>query len=403
MPLTLYRLRDESELTQKWMGNASFAFLAGKRPEAYDIRDYSAELSPADVPPGSAIVVKMLGHLLDRVKWVFRQPGVRDWIAAGIPVVFDDSTEASLSGAEQWAWFRRTLQDENLPPGRFVWLQQNVRGPDDCAAAFRGETQHQVRSVVVHYWMHRLRIDAVDVPARPQAGQREKRFLCLNYKLRTHRAALLGWLLREGLFDRGLVSFGWQMPGTTNFRWKTFEEFEAFALGDFPGFAAEIAENRTLMQQPEVLGEGTVQARQVRWDIHARAGFSLVSETEMRSGDTLRFTEKTLKALAAWHPVVVAGNAGVLGLLREHGFQTFAPWIDESYDLIAAREERLRAVLGQAKRLIEMPEPEFDRLLAEMEPVLAHNHRHFMDGLPAIMDQQHAAFQRAVAELVSGA
>ena len=30
---------------------------------------------------------------------------------------------------------------------------------------------------------------------RPQAGQREKRFLCLNYKLRTHRAALLGWLL----------------------------------------------------------------------------------------------------------------------------------------------------------------------------------------------------------------
>ena len=32
MPLTLYRLRDESELTQKWMGNASFAFLAGLRP-----------------------------------------------------------------------------------------------------------------------------------------------------------------------------------------------------------------------------------------------------------------------------------------------------------------------------------------------------------------------------------
>ena len=403
MPLTLYRLRDESEQTQKWMGNASFAFLAERRPAEYDVRDFSAALSPADCPPGSVIVVKMIGVLLDRVKWVFRQPGVRDWIAAGIPIVFDDSTEASISGAEQWKWFRRTLQDENLPPGRFVWLQQNVRGPEDCAATFRDQTHHRVESVVVHYWMHRLRIDAVDVPGRPEAGQREKRFLCLNYKLRTHRAALLGWLLREGLVERGLVSVAWQMPGTTNFRWKTFEEFETFALEEFPGFAAEIAANRTLMTQAQVLGEGTVQARLVRWDIHARAGFSLVSETEMRSGDTLRFTEKTLKALAAWHPVVVAGNAGVLGLLREHGFQTFSPWIDESYDLIEGREERLRAVLAQAKRLVEMSEDAFDRLMAEMEPVLAFNHRHFMEGLPAIMDGQHAAFQRAVAGMIAGA
>ena len=403
MPLTLYRLRDESELTQKWMGNASFAFLAGLRPAEYDVRDYSAALVPADCPPGSVIVVKMLGQLLDRVKWVFRQPGVRDWIAAGIPIVFDDSTEASISGAEQWTWFRRTLQDENLPPGRFVWLQQNERGPEDCAATFQGDAHHRVEAVVLHYWMHRLRIDAVDAPARPDARQREKRFLCLNYKLRTHRAALLGWLLREGLFERGLVSFAWQMPGTTNFRWKTFEEFEAFAVADFPGFAAEIAANRTLMPQATVLGEGTVQARLVRWDIHARAGFSLVSETEMRSGETLRFTEKTLKALAAWHPVVVAGNAGVLGLLRQHGFRTFSPWIDESYDLIADRGARLRAVLAQAKRLIEMPEAAFDGLLAEMNPVLEHNHRHFMDGLPAIMDRQHAAVRRTVAELTGGA
>ena len=174
-------------------------------------------------------------------------------------------------------------------------------------------------------------------------------------------------------------------------------------MADFPGFAAEIAANRTLMPQATVLGEGTVQARLVRWDIHARAGFSLVSETEMRSGETLRFTEKTIKALAAWHPVVVAGNAGVLGLLRQHGFRTFSPWIDESYDLIADRGARLRAVLAQAKRLIEMPEAAFDGLLAEMNPVLEHNHRHFMDGLPAIMDRQHAAVRRTVAELTGGA
>lgn len=396
MPLTLYRLRDERELTQKWMGNAAFSYLAGLRPGEYDVRDYAPGLLPTDCPPGSAIVVKMLGHLLDRVKWVFEQPGVRDWIAAGIPVVFDDSTEASFSGAGKWAQFRQTLRALNLPPGRFVWLQQNARGPETCADVFRDETRHHIRSVVLHYWMHRLRIDAVDVPPRPGVEQREKRFLCLNYKLRTHRAALLGWLLREGVFERGLVSFAWQMPGTTNFRWKTFEEFEAIAVADFPGFAEEIRANQTLMPHATVLGEGTVQARLVRWDIHARAGFSLVSETEMRSGDTLRFTEKTLKALAAWHPVVVAGNAGVLGLLREHGFMTFSPWIDESYDLIADREERLRAVLAQTKRLIEMPEPEFDRMLADMAPVLEHNHRHFMDGLLAIMDRQHAAVQRAI-------
>lgn len=401
MPLTLYRLRHESELAQKWMGNATFAFLAAKRPADYDLREFSADISPRDRAPGSAIIVKVFGQMFDRIRWALQQPGIRDWIAAGVPLVIDNSTEASLSGVRQWTWFRETLQSENLPPGRLIMLQQNEYGPRDCEGAFGGDAEHQVKSVVLHYWMHRLRLDAVDAPPRPDARQREKRFLCLNYKMRPHRAAILGWLLREGLFERGLVSFARQKLGTMNFRWLTFEEFETFANADLPGFAQEIAANRALLDREQLVGEGTVQARLVRWDIHARAGFSLVSETEMHRSQTRRFTEKTIKALAAWHPIVVAGNMGTLELLREHGFQTFSPWIDESYDLIETPEERLRAALAQAKRLIEMSDDAFDRLLVEMEPVLAHNHRHFMEGLPAIMDRQHQAFQRAVAELAA--
>lgn len=401
MPLTLYRLRHESELAQKWIGNATFAFLAAGRPAEYEIREFAADLLPADRAPGSAIVVKVFGDMFERIRWALKQPGIRGWIAAGVPFVIDDSTEASLSGAKQWKWLRDLLQAEDIPPGRFIILQQNEHGPRDCAEVFADDAAYKVRSVVLHYWMHRLRLDAGDVTPRPDPRRREKRFLCLNYKLRSHRAAILGWLLREGYFERGLVSFARQKPGTIKFRWPTFEEFEAFANADLPGFAAEIAANSALLDREQLVGDGSVQARLVRWDIHARAGFSLVSETEMHRSQTRRFTEKTIKALAAWHPIVVAGNMGTLELLREHGFQTFSPWIDESYDLIETPEERLRAALAQAKRLIEMSDDAFDRLLVEMEPVLAHNHRHFMDGLPAIMDRQHQAFQRAVAELAA--
>ena len=76
-------------------------------------------------PPQSAIHCRAFGKLADRVSWVLAQPGVRAWIAAGIPLVFDQSPEVGPSSEKQWRKFRDLLQQGGIASGGFIWLQQN--------------------------------------------------------------------------------------------------------------------------------------------------------------------------------------------------------------------------------------------------------------------------------------
>ena len=398
-PLVLYRLRGPLEAERDWVSLNSLATLAAERPDEYQVREFLPDVA-ADARGGrGAIVVRVDGNPIQLLGWTLAQPGVRAWIAGGGTIVFDHSTEISLSGPAPWKALGNTLRKEDAPPTRLVWLGQNEHGPRDCGLHFDGQGRHRVSAMAFHYWMHRTRTGVTETPARPDGRLRERRFLSLNFKPRAHRAAILGWLSEQGLLELGLVSIPRPDGEAKSFKWPSVEAFIADADASLPGFGKQIEGCRRLSAEGLVLGDGQALERKIPWDLHARTGFSLVSETEMRGRETLRFTEKTLKALAAWHPAIVAGNMGVLKLLRDFGFQTFSPWIDESYDLIEAPSERLRAVLTEAKRLITMPEDAFERLLDDLDEVLSHNHRHFMEGLPAIMDRQHEAFRQAVVAL----
>ena len=395
----LYRFVNPEEAQRSWLSLHSLATLAAQRPGEYDVREFSADAVPGMRGEKGAILVRLVGDPVLYASRVLARPEIRAAVSAGVPIVFDDTAELGPAGAEKWQAFQHTLKQAGLPTARVLWALENERGVEDCAACFAHDKRYRVAATVFHYWMHRMRLGAGDVPAMPDRQLRERRYMLLNNRLRPHRGAMLGWLSREGLIGSGLVSVSPRGVGRKQQKWRSTDVFVAEAAAQFPGFAADIEHARGLFENGLVLEEKRAQAWQIPWHLHARSGFSLVGETEMAEAHTLRFTEKTLKALAARHPMVIAGNAGTLELLRDYGFRTFSPWIDESYDLIAPAEERLRAVLAEAKRLIAMPEEEFDRMLAEMAPVLEHNHRHFMEGLPAIMDRQHEAFRQAVVAL----
>ena len=399
---TILRVRHPHEDANPWINKNSFASLAEEHADKYAVRDLPADAPLEDVHSPAAMCVRVAFNKLHLVRWALSQPAVCAGLAAGIPLVIDDSEEASLSHPAHWESLKQVIHSAGVERGRFIWLQQNELGPQQCAGVFKDNQPVRVTSLVFHYWLHRVRLGQTAPPTRPDRSQIKTRFLCLNHKLREHRAVVLGWLSREGLLDRGLVSMMKRLPGTPSSPWPSFEDFERVAAHDFPGFENEISASRELCSERRMLGGKGDRAREIPWGLHAQTGFSLLNESEMEDPNTRRFTEKTLKAVAAWHPIVLAGNVGTLQLLRDYGFKTFSPWIDESYDLIEPPPERMRAVLAEAKRLISMPDTEFSCLLDELDPVLEHNHRHFMDGLPAVMEQQHAAFHQAVAQVMAG-
>jgi hypothetical protein len=77
---------------------------------------------------------------------------------------------------------------------------------------------------------------------------------------------------------------------------------------------------------------------------------SIVLETEF---DTARIhlTEKILRAIACGHPFILAAAPGSLKYLRDYGFETFAPYIDESYDNEVNSGRRLEMIVKSMKSL----------------------------------------------------
>lgn len=104
--------------------------------------------------------------------------------------------------------------------------------------------------------------------------------------------------------------------------------------------------------------------------------FSLVAESKY-AGKTF-VSEKIYKPMAYGHPFVACGTKNMLTLLRQQGFETFSPVIDESYDELDDNS-RYNKIKQELDRLFELFKQDLlfkDKQLIE---ILKHNHHHFFN------------------------
>jgi len=85
------------------------------------------------------------------------------------------------------------------------------------------------------------------------------------------------------------------------------------------------------------------------WEDFARTNCSIILETVY--DQRIHLTEKTLRPLACGHPFLILNGAGALEKIREYGFQTFQPYINESYDTEQDPVKRMDMVLGEINRI----------------------------------------------------
>lgn len=89
--------------------------------------------------------------------------------------------------------------------------------------------------------------------------------------------------------------------------------------------------------------------------------------------DCITFTEKTYKFIMAKIPFVLCGMPGALAVLRELGYKTFSPWINEAYDTIENDEDRAVAIAEEIERLCSMSDEWWLEAQKELLPRLEHN------------------------------
>jgi hypothetical protein len=79
-------------------------------------------------------------------------------------------------------------------------------------------------------------------------------------------------------------------------------------------------------------------------------------------------------------PFVLVAPQGSLAYLREYGFKTFDPYIDESYDLIEDPVKRIEAVTAILLELEARSAADKAKFWHTILPIVEHNRRHFYSG-----------------------
>jgi len=84
-------------------------------------------------------------------------------------------------------------------------------------------------------------------------------------------------------------------------------------------------------------------------------------------------TEKTFRAIAMLHPFILMARPFTLQGLRDMGYKTFSPYIDESYDTIIDDAVRLEAINESIIKLSKMTEKQWVQFERNIFPIVIHN------------------------------
>ena len=131
---------------------------------------------------------------------------------------------------------------------------------------------------------------------------------------------------------------------------------------------------------------------------HNQTAISVVLETVFDS--RIHLTEKSLRPLACGHPFMLAAGPGSLALLKQYGFKTFSPYIDETYDTVQDHDLRLERILEEMKRIQQLSAYEKSQLINQCNLIADFNKQHFFSAdffniiVQELQDNVNTAFEK---------
>ena len=105
---------------------------------------------------------------------------------------------------------------------------------------------------------------------------------------------------------------------------------------------------------------------------YSKTYFSIVTETPFPERNYFS-SEKIFRPMIQYHPFIVYGSPFTLKSLRELGFKTFSPFIDESYDETISPFRRMQKITKEIKRLCSMSDTEMHEWFLSMKDILVYN------------------------------
>lgn len=226
-------------------------------------------------------------------------------------------------------------------------------------------------------YIARQAVDCVDQFENAQHLIPSKKYVCLNSRPRLHRILLLCSLIKTQVLDEGYVSFGgFKQAGDLlgrSFR-VGFEPDDLRRL--YPPLSDEITylEKRGTLIADISPDQPALLNTEFALPLYQDSYFTIVAESDFTNGSVDRVTEKILKPILGKHPFIIVGNPFSLERVRDMGFKTFAPYIDESYDQITDPALRFKSVTAEIQRLTTLPHQQLKKLCETLHDVTKYNY-----------------------------
>jgi hypothetical protein len=193
-------------------------------------------------------------------------------------------------------------------------------------------------------------------------------FLFLNNKCKFSRAYLLSELAKENLVHNNLVSMiEWPPmlpPSCIDVNYE-LEQISSWCSDIVPlSVEGDCAQDNTF-----------ANTNLYNTWMYDQTWFSVVSET-VGPYDILESvwtTEKTKKPILHKHPFLINGLPNTLQQVRDIGYKTFHPHIDETYDTIHNPREKTKALVKEIKRLCAFTDIEKKNFAKAVTPILDYN------------------------------
>ena len=206
--------------------------------------------------------------------------------------------------------------------------------------------------------------------------KRSHYFLFKIRNTRPHRVALLYKMANEGLLEKT----DWSC--LTPIR---FNKGEVDFINEKYNFNLDneiISMLCSLLPRSLSSEKGTVHSHVSAWtdkhtDAHRNSYLYICTETFCH-GEHKSLTEKIFKPIANFQPFIFVAYPKALALLKNLGFKTFSPFIDERYDDEQDEVKRLQLIYKEIDKIAKMSAEEIHEWFWNMKDILIHNHTHLL-------------------------
>lgn len=211
--------------------------------------------------------------------------------------------------------------------------------------------------------------------ALPKKKKYTKKFLNLNRRWRLHRPLMITLLKSRNLLDAGHVSFA---PSDDNQSWNTVYP-KLQNLHSDNKIIKEILDTNKDVQQlsPMYLDTKDLVTNRAEHeptiaDYYVDTYFSIVNETTYYE-NTPFLSEKIFKTIGMGHPFIMVTAPNSLQYLKELGYKTYDPLINETYDTIQDPGNRMLAILDEVERLCNFSKSDLKKWLPQVRSIAGYN------------------------------